>query len=123
MCEALSDPRAGQPRTRPANLVDCVSMRPTLGLGTAALAALFWAAPVRAQDLPDGDGKDLVTNVCTACHDLARIVSKHRSKEEWNDTVDKMATRGAKASDEEFDKIVTYFQKLIAEKGENEVLY
>ena len=46
--------------------------------------------------------------VCTACHDLTRITSKRWTKEQWNDTVDKMAARGAKASDEEFEAIVTY---------------
>jgi len=75
------------------------------------LAAFLLAASVQAQDLPDGAGKDVVMKVCTQCHDLARIISKKRTKEEWNDTVDKMATRGAKASDEEFDTIVTYLAK------------
>jgi cytochrome c5 len=79
-------------------------------LATMAPAFLV-ATSVQAQDLPDGVGKDLVMNVCTQCHDLARITSKKRTKEEWNDTVDKMATRGAKASDEEFDTIVTYLAK------------
>ena len=77
----------------------------------AILAAFLLAAFVRAQDLPDGEGKDLVMNVCTQCHDLARITSKKRTKEEWNDTVDKMAMRGAKASDEEFETIVAYLAK------------
>ena len=73
--------------------------------------AFLLAASVQAQDLPDGIGKDLVMKVCTQCHDLGRITSKKRTKEEWNDTVDKMAARGAKASDEEFDTIVTYLAK------------
>jgi len=76
------------------------------------LTALLLAASVQAQDdLPDGVGKDLVMNVCTQCHELARITSKRRTKEEWNDTVDKMAARGAKASDEEFETIVAYLTK------------
>ena len=75
------------------------------------LAAFLLAASVQAQDLPDGVGKELVANVCTQCHELTRIVSKKRTKEEWNDTVDKMAARGAKASDEEFETIVAYLAK------------
>jgi cytochrome c5 len=81
-------------------------------IGFAATLTAFWlAASAHAQDLPNGAGKDLVMNVCTQCHDLARITSKNRTKEEWNDTVDKMAMRGAKASDEEFETIVTYLAK------------
>lgn len=85
-------------------------------------AALLLAASLEAQDLPDGAGKDLVMNVCTVCHDLVRITSKRKTKEEWNDIVDQMATKGAKASDEEFDTIVNYLAKNFgkdkpAEKG------
>jgi len=69
------------------------------------------AAFLQAQDLPAGDGKELVMNVCSACHELTRITSKKRTKEEWSDTVDKMAKNGAKASEEEFDKIVAYLAK------------
>jgi len=72
------------------------------------LTAFLLASSVQAQDLPDGAGKDLVTKVCTACHEATRIINKKRTKEEWNDTVDKMAARGSKASDEEFEMIVTY---------------
>ena len=75
------------------------------------LGAFLLGTSVQAQDLPDGAGKELVMNVCTQCHDLARIISKRRTKEEWSDTVDKMAARGAMASDEEFDAIVTYLAK------------
>jgi cytochrome c5 len=75
------------------------------------LIALFPAASVPAQDLPDGAGKELVANVCTKCHELGRITSKKRTKEEWSETVDKMAKNGAKASDEEFDTIVAYLTK------------
>lgn len=75
------------------------------------LIAFLPTALAQAQDLPDGAGKDLVMNVCTVCHELGRITSKKRTKEEWNDTVDKMAKNGAKATDEEFDKIVAYLAK------------
>ena len=75
------------------------------------LGMFLLAASVQAQDLPDGAGKELVMNVCTVCHDLTRITSKKKTKDEWNDTVDKMAARGAKASDEEFETIVNYLTK------------
>jgi cytochrome c5 len=75
------------------------------------VTAFLLAAQVQAQDLPDDVGKDLVMKVCTVCHELTRITSKKRTKDEWSDTVDKMAARGAKASDEEFDTIVNYLAK------------
>lgn len=80
------------------------------GLATI-LAPFLLAAPVKADDLPDGAGKDLVVKVCTVCHDSARIVSKKWTKAEWNDLVDNMARRGAMATDDEFDAIVAYLAK------------
>ena len=77
-----------------------------------ALTAFLLAAPLRAQDdLPAGAGKDVVVKVCTVCHDTARIISKKWTKAEWNDLVDKMAARGAMATDDEFETIVTYLAK------------
>ena len=75
------------------------------------LMTLLLVSSARAQDLPDGPGKDLVMKVCTVCHELTRITSKKKTKVEWNDTVDKMATRGAMATDEEFEMIVAYLAK------------
>ena len=75
------------------------------------LTVFLLAASAQAQDLPDGVGKELVMTVCTQCHDTARIVSKKKTKDEWNELVDSMAARGAKASDEEFDTIVNYLAK------------
>ncbi len=101
-------PKVDRPLTQRKNLIDFESMSQKLA---TILTAFLLAGSVQAQDLPDGAGKDLVTKVCTVCHDTARIISKKWSKEEWSDTVDKMAMRGARASDEEFDAIVAYLAK------------
>src|SRR5579863_797562 len=79
----------------------------------AAAAAIVFllAAPVHAQDLPEGAGKEIVMKVCTTCHGIDHFTGKKKTKDEWNDTVDKMAQRGAQASDEEFATIVTYLTK------------
>ena len=76
------------------------------------LMPLLFAPVVPAQDnLPEGPGKELLMNVCTQCHTLNRVTEKKLAKDEWNDIVDKMAAKGARASDEEFDTIVNYLTK------------
>jgi len=84
------------------------------GTPASMLTAFLLAASVQAQDLPEGAGKDLVAKVCTVCHEVTRITSKKKTKQEWSDTVDKMAARGAMATDEEFETIVTYLAKNFA---------
>ena len=79
----------------------------------AATAGMFLvAAPARAaDDIPDGAGKEIVIKVCTACHGIIEFTSQKHTKPEWDEVVDNMAQRGARASDDEFDKIVAYLAK------------
>ena len=49
-------------------------------------------------DLPAGDGKDLVAEKCTPCHDVQRILVKRSERDDWNHIVARMKTRMAAAS-------------------------
>ena len=42
------------------------------------------------QDLPDGAGKQLVSEKCTLCHDVQRIMVKRADREDWQHTVQHM---------------------------------
>jgi glucose dehydrogenase len=64
---------------------------------------------VRAQTLlPEGNGKDLVQKVCNSCHSVDLVVGQHLTRDQWTATVQRMAQRGASASDEQFNLIVDY---------------
>jgi competence ComEA-like helix-hairpin-helix protein len=64
--------------------------------------------PIRAQDLPEGQGKAAVVKLCSDCHGLAAVQGMRHTKTEWAASVDDMVSRGMKCSDEEFDAVVTY---------------
>ncbi len=51
-----------------------------------------------AKDLPAGDGKALVAEKCTVCHDVQRILSKRSDLEDWTFTVKRMRVNMAAAS-------------------------
>jgi len=51
-----------------------------------------------AKDLPEGDGKQLVAEKCTVCHDVQRIMSKRSDVEDWTFTVKRMRVNMAAAS-------------------------
>jgi len=51
-----------------------------------------------AKDLPAGDGKALVAEKCTVCHDVQRIMSKRSDVEDWTFTVKRMRVNMAAAS-------------------------
>lgn len=46
-----------------------------------------------SQPLPGGPGQNLVQSHCTLCHDLSRVTTTKRSKEEWDFTVKAMMAK------------------------------
>lgn len=61
--------------------------------------------------LPDGDGKQLTIELCTSCHNLEKVVTSRKTKEEWEQSVNNMITRGATIFPEEVGPIVKYLAK------------
>ncbi len=46
-----------------------------------------------SKELPEGDGKKLIANRCTACHDLERFIGFHMPREDWTFTIRRMRAR------------------------------
>jgi competence protein ComEA len=81
-------------------------------LGFCLLVAVL---PASAQTtLPDGPGKEQVQRVCTACHTIDTVTSHHKTRSEWQATLEDMATRGAQGSDKDFVEILNYLSKNFA---------
>jgi cytochrome c5 len=83
------------------------------------LAALLTSAVAFAagQNLPDGDGKAIVTGACTSCHGADVIVAKKASKADWQSVVDRMRTYGATLTDPQAVTVVDYLAKNFAPAG------
>ena len=69
--------------------------------------------PVLAQQpsvasMPEGEGKQLVANICAGCHDLETVLTQRRNREDWNSTVANMISRGAQIFTDESATIVNY---------------
>ena len=74
---------------------------------------LFALSLAQAQDLPAGQGKDVVERVCTACHDLGPVAALTGTKEVWQSVIDDMKVRGADGSDADFTAIINYLGKYL----------
>ena len=66
-------------------------------IGTALLLAFCLLGPITAvsQDaasLPEGEGRDLVSDKCALCHALSTAVIKRASRDVWQETVNRMVT-------------------------------
>jgi cytochrome c5 len=61
--------------------------------------------------MPNGQGKDIVLNTCTICHDLTRIKRSSHTEEEWEGTLIAMLNEGAPLSDDDFPIVLAYLTK------------
>jgi|GEM_PF-515311 len=57
---------------------------------------------------PAGDGAALLEERCTVCHSLDRVTQVHKTRQEWEQTVTRMAGQGARLNDDEKATLITY---------------
>jgi mono/diheme cytochrome c family protein len=61
--------------------------------------------------LPDGNGKQIVLQKCTVCHDLKRVRQHLASPEEWADLLGSMENEGLMLSQDEFATVLRYLAR------------
>ena len=54
------------------------------------------------------DGKALVEERCTKCHDLKRVESAKKTREEWQANVERMVGLGAELDEAEQQAVIDY---------------
>jgi cytochrome c5 len=81
---------------------------------TTALAAVTFAA---VQQLPDGDGKKLIEDRCTSCHDSSLITNLKQNQDDWKKLIDRMVGFGAQMDDKEKGTASEYLAKFFGPAG------
>jgi competence protein ComEA len=66
------------------------------------------SVPLRADDLPDGKGKELIQRACVGCHKAEELTVYRFTKDEYQTIIYRMGDRGAQASRAELDVIAAY---------------
>lgn len=85
-----------------------VNMSPLRVASVVLFGVASIAMTARAQDLPDGAGKEELQRVCGACHGVDIVTSERKDKEGWGQVVDDMVSRGANGTEAELNKIIDY---------------
>jgi cytochrome c-type biogenesis protein CcmH/NrfF len=57
------------------------------------------------------DGKALTEERCTKCHDLKRVESAKKTREEWKATVERMVNQGAELDEAEQQAVIDYLSE------------
>jgi len=60
---------------------------------------------------PASEGAALVQARCTSCHDLERITSAKKTREQWTQTVTRMVSKGAQLNAAEQNIVIEYLSK------------
>ena len=75
---------------------------------TSASPAPLPQAKKWADQMPDGEGKKIIVAKCQLCHTLERVVTSHRTKDDWQSVIDLMVEQGASLTDDETKTVVDY---------------
>jgi cytochrome c5 len=104
---SMSTPVAAKASTNvavSAHLLTLLSVTPALAMQEAAQTQ----APPPEDPLLDGKGKDVTKRVCTACHAVTTFSQQRHSKDEWDDIVNSMVSKGLDASDDDLATVRNY---------------
>jgi len=82
-------------------------------LMTLALTACSGIGAGAQQELPAGEGREVVVGLCTQCHGLREFAPLRHSREDWQRIVADMVSRGAAASESEIGIVVDYLEKYL----------
>ncbi len=78
---------------------------------TSLLYLAILTAPLYAQDLPDGAGKDVTVRICSGCHGVEMFASYRKSPNDWDNTITTMTDKGLAVTDADYATIMDYFTK------------
>jgi cytochrome c2 len=68
-------------------------------------------APQEATAPDTLDGKALVEQKCTRCHDLTRVEQAKKTTDEWKATVERMVGHGAQLNADEQKTVIEYLSE------------
>src|SRR6516165_8083772 len=88
---------------------------PRLGMLVGALFAA--TLPARAQELPEGSGKEAVAATCKTCHPLLARVRSGYTVDGWHTVMRMMVNQGAPIPADQVEEITQYLIKTFPEKG------
>ena len=86
-------------------------------LWAGALALSASAFPAYGQNqLPDGQGKEIVARACVACHSLNQVTNSGHTADDWRTVMSMMVNVGAPLSSDEVPVVTAYLTKNFPEK-------
>lgn len=61
--------------------------------------------------LPEGQGKEILLNICTQCHSLDRVKARGSDRQGWDELLMHMINEGAPLSDDDYPVLLNYLAR------------
>jgi cytochrome c5 len=93
-----------------------------VGAGMLAGAVLTTSTQAGAaaadDDLPDGEGKKILSASCTSCHDLKEVLKLrgYYTRAQWRDVILTMKEYGAEVDEKQIDILADYLGQHLGKK-------
>ncbi len=81
-------------------------MNRLLTLICAVAVVLFFSLSMKLKADSHESGEGLVSKKCTVCHGLSRVQDADKLRDEWEGTVQRMISFGARISDDDEKQVV-----------------
>src|SRR5512141_1081136 len=89
---------------------------------SATIFSLFLLAAQSQNQLPDGNGKELIEKNCAACHGLERVTRAGHDRAEWTNVLDMMVNLGTAIPKDQVPVLTEYLAKNFPDKSPKPVL-
>lgn len=66
---------------------------------------------VQGQSLPEGEGRQVVADTCSQCHELSFVTDTRRTQGQWQYIVSMMIDMGAPLAEDQVEVVVDYLAK------------
>jgi len=80
-------------------------------IGLILPVRVSWPQVDYKSKLPEGEGKQLVIELCGMCHNLQKIFDARKTEKEWELSVKDMVSRGMQIFPEDAEEIIKYLAK------------
>ena len=85
----------------------CVSLIVTMAAPLVALEGRMAASRPEAPSARQNPAA-VLSKTCGSCHTPDRIFATRRSRQEWDEVIETMISKGAKVADEDYEGLMTY---------------
>jgi mono/diheme cytochrome c family protein len=80
----------------------------TIGLVSGCILIPIGVATAQSAELPDGPGKAFAAENCGACHGLELVTAQRRSRDEWEEVLNRMIANGDSLTEDQYNEVLVY---------------